>query len=219
MVDTRARQVNGWGFRRVTHGSDYNSYYHEMFLRGMPHLCEKMRRLTNKDTAAKKKAEDEPAPDFYALSRVYPLPDSAPPRPNPVRATAPPPGLLDAHMETALLERRRADLLERVNLLAASSNALRPDALTSFSMSQGGASMLRPGMMFDHGLPSAAPPAPQQALQQLLARQAGPDMAQILAMNNAGMGAPGMGMSAGMGMGAGMGIGGMPNFVAGGFNL
>ena len=23
-------QVNGWGFRRVTHGSDYNSYYHEV---------------------------------------------------------------------------------------------------------------------------------------------------------------------------------------------
>lgn len=27
-----ARQVNGWGFRRVTHGSDYNSYYHEVRL-------------------------------------------------------------------------------------------------------------------------------------------------------------------------------------------
>lgn len=23
-----ARQVNGWGFKRITHGSDYNSYYH-----------------------------------------------------------------------------------------------------------------------------------------------------------------------------------------------
>jgi hypothetical protein len=25
-----ARQVNGWGYRRITHGSDYNSYYHEV---------------------------------------------------------------------------------------------------------------------------------------------------------------------------------------------
>lgn len=25
-----ARQVNGWGFRRITHGSDFNSYYHEV---------------------------------------------------------------------------------------------------------------------------------------------------------------------------------------------
>ena len=37
-----ARQVNGWGFRRITHGPDYNSYYHEMFLRGLPHLCDKV---------------------------------------------------------------------------------------------------------------------------------------------------------------------------------
>jgi hypothetical protein len=25
-----ARQVNGWGFRRITHGNDYNSYYNEV---------------------------------------------------------------------------------------------------------------------------------------------------------------------------------------------
>lgn len=25
-----ARQVNGWGFRRITHGNDFNSYYHEV---------------------------------------------------------------------------------------------------------------------------------------------------------------------------------------------
>jgi len=28
------RQVNGWGFRRVTGGSDYNSYYHQVSLVG-----------------------------------------------------------------------------------------------------------------------------------------------------------------------------------------
>lgn len=28
------RQVNGWGFRRVTVGSEANTYYHELFLRG-----------------------------------------------------------------------------------------------------------------------------------------------------------------------------------------
>jgi HSF-type DNA-binding len=36
-----ARQVNGWGFKRVMQGSDYNSYYHEMFLRNLPALCER----------------------------------------------------------------------------------------------------------------------------------------------------------------------------------
>jgi hypothetical protein len=69
-----ARQVNGWGFRRITHGTDYNSYYHEMFLRGLPHLCEKMKRLASKDEA-RVKNEEAPTPDFYALSRDHPLPD------------------------------------------------------------------------------------------------------------------------------------------------
>jgi len=26
-VDGNTVQVNGWGFKRITHGSDYNSYY------------------------------------------------------------------------------------------------------------------------------------------------------------------------------------------------
>lgn len=231
-----------------------------MFLRGMPHLCEKMRRLTNKDTAARKKHEDEPAPDFYALSRAYPLPDTAPVAPtmrqNPSRQASTQ-GLLD--METALLERRRADLLDRVNLLA-SSSMLRPDAMSSFSM-QGGlpnaSGMLRGGMMFDGlggsglggaglggagfagaglggaglggaGLGPSPAPAPTHSLHQLLgARQPSPEMAQLLAMNNAGMGmsmAVGGGVPGGMGgigsVGAsGMGLGGVGNFVGGSFNM
>lgn len=40
------RQVNGWGFKRMTQGPDHNSYYHELFVSGMQHLCYKMRRLT-----------------------------------------------------------------------------------------------------------------------------------------------------------------------------
>jgi len=79
------RQVNGWGFRRVTNGSDYNAYYHEMFLRGMPHLCYKMRRLTTKDGGARgrhpKEEDDEPSPDFYRLDEEHPLPESTPVRP------------------------------------------------------------------------------------------------------------------------------------------
>jgi hypothetical protein len=71
-----ARQVNGWGFRRITHGTDYNAYYHEMFLRGLPHICNKMRRLTSKDED-RVKNEDAPTPDFYALSRANPLPSDS----------------------------------------------------------------------------------------------------------------------------------------------
>jgi hypothetical protein len=40
----------------------------------MPHLCEEMRRLTSKDAVARKKNDDDLAPNFYELSRKNPLP-------------------------------------------------------------------------------------------------------------------------------------------------
>ncbi len=70
-----ARQVNGWGFKRIAHGPDYNSYYHELFLRGLPRLCEKMKRLSGKDEKKNEENADAPVPDFYALSRQNPLPE------------------------------------------------------------------------------------------------------------------------------------------------
>ena len=72
------RQVNGWGFRRIKHGPDYNSYYHELFLRGLPHLVERMRResVTAKSKGAE--GEDEPAPDLYKISEENPLPENPP---------------------------------------------------------------------------------------------------------------------------------------------
>lgn len=54
------RQVNGWGFRRVT----INQYYHEMFLRGMPHVSKKMKRL-NKKSMQKRREEGPLAPPGF----------------------------------------------------------------------------------------------------------------------------------------------------------
>eukprot|EP00559_Dactyliosolen_fragilissimus_P007566 CAMPEP_0184855234 /NCGR_PEP_ID=MMETSP0580-20130426/536_1 /TAXON_ID=1118495 /ORGANISM="Dactyliosolen fragilissimus" /LENGTH=522 /DNA_ID=CAMNT_0027349693 /DNA_START=174 /DNA_END=1742 /DNA_ORIENTATION=- len=67
------RQVNGWGFKRITQGPDHNSYYHELFLRGLPQICVKMRR------PARSKANNnvsELNPDFYRLNMVAPLPST-----------------------------------------------------------------------------------------------------------------------------------------------
>lgn len=50
------RLVNAWGFRRVTSGVDQGSYYHELFLKGLPHLHRRMRRLAPKQ---KKKTASE----------------------------------------------------------------------------------------------------------------------------------------------------------------
>jgi hypothetical protein len=42
------RQVNGWGFIRTPTGPDQNAYYHDMFRRGYPKLCARMRRPPHK---------------------------------------------------------------------------------------------------------------------------------------------------------------------------
>ncbi|CAB9522037.1 shock factor protein 4 [Seminavis robusta] len=39
------RQVNGWGFQRILHGNDHNSYRHDLFIRDRPDLCKKMKRV------------------------------------------------------------------------------------------------------------------------------------------------------------------------------
>lgn len=64
--------VNSWGFRRMASGIDRGSYYHELFLRDMPHLHNRMRRLTPID---KKKAVDPgKEPDFYDMNTNFALP-------------------------------------------------------------------------------------------------------------------------------------------------
>lgn len=70
------RQVNGWGFKRMTQGPDHNSYYHELFLRGLPHLCLKMRRPARAKAGS---ADSDINPDFYRLSMVAPLPNPGSP--------------------------------------------------------------------------------------------------------------------------------------------
>lgn len=72
------RLVNAWSFRRVSSGPDRGSYYHELFLRGKPHLQKYMRRLPKTHKKLPMKKSDEP--DFYRLDKTNPLPsiDDAP---------------------------------------------------------------------------------------------------------------------------------------------
>jgi hypothetical protein len=57
----------------MTEGPDLNSYYHEMFLRGLPDLCAKMRRPVKHISSATKDLSEYP--DFYKISMFAPLPD------------------------------------------------------------------------------------------------------------------------------------------------
>ena len=66
------RVINAWSFRRKSTGPDRGSYFHELFLRGKPHLQKYMRRLprTHKKLAMAKSEE----PDFFELHKTSPLP-------------------------------------------------------------------------------------------------------------------------------------------------
>jgi len=69
------RQVNGWGFQRINQGPDYGGYYHELFLRGMPHLAMEMRRPSQSWPATRERAKITDCsladpPDFYKMTVV-----------------------------------------------------------------------------------------------------------------------------------------------------
>jgi len=68
------RQLNKWGFKRITRGTDAGAYYHQLFLRGYSNLVSFMKYTKVKGTGNKMLAynpDDEP--DFYALAQVRPL--------------------------------------------------------------------------------------------------------------------------------------------------
>lgn len=90
-----ARQLNGWGFKRLRQaGNDYDAYYHEHFLRGLPQLVALMtRELSNQ---GKKVPYTGGEPNFYEIDKYFKLP--TPPvinsseqyqLPPPARLTAP----------------------------------------------------------------------------------------------------------------------------------
>ena len=66
------RQLNNHGFKHITKGNDRNSYYHECMLRGMPHLCKFMPEPRD---ARRLIPDPDNEPDFYAITKNFPLPD------------------------------------------------------------------------------------------------------------------------------------------------
>jgi HSF-type DNA-binding len=64
------RQLNLYGFNRLTHGRDRGGYYHEYFLRGRPCLSKHMFRVRIKGIKVKAANSPDQEPDFYALPKV-----------------------------------------------------------------------------------------------------------------------------------------------------
>ncbi len=62
------RQMNLYGFRRGLTGTDYGSYYHELFLRGRPDLASIMRRTGVGGSEGWRPYQGDEDPNFYAYS-------------------------------------------------------------------------------------------------------------------------------------------------------
>jgi hypothetical protein len=64
------RQLNLYGFNRVTRGHDSGGYYHELFLRGKPFLCKHMVRTKVKGTKFKAASSPNQEPNFYLMVSI-----------------------------------------------------------------------------------------------------------------------------------------------------
>ncbi len=62
------RQLNLYGFQRLTRGRDKNGYYNELFLRGRPDLMGQLNRVKVKGTKVRAKANPSEEPNLYSYS-------------------------------------------------------------------------------------------------------------------------------------------------------
>merc|ERR1712038_74304 len=66
------RQLNLYGFTRLTTGPDRGSYYHELFLRSKKILCRGINRMKVKGTGSRMASNPNQEPNFYRMSSMPP---------------------------------------------------------------------------------------------------------------------------------------------------
>ncbi|CAJ1936521.1 unnamed protein product [Cylindrotheca closterium] len=71
------RQLNLYGFSRLTIGKDNGGYYHELFLRGKVFLAKTMCRTKIKGTKYKAASSPDNEPDFYTMNPVTHTPPTS----------------------------------------------------------------------------------------------------------------------------------------------
>ena len=64
------RQLNLYGFQRLTVGLDKGSYYHELFLRSRPDLVSRIERMKVKGTGVRAKSNPDDEPNLYSFPTV-----------------------------------------------------------------------------------------------------------------------------------------------------
>jgi HSF-type DNA-binding len=68
------RQLNLYGFQRLSHGRDKGCYWNEFFLRGKPELCEKVIRTKVKGTKVRAACDPTLEPNFCTMVVMPPAP-------------------------------------------------------------------------------------------------------------------------------------------------
>lgn len=61
------RQLNLYGFQRLTRGKDRGGYYHELFLRGKQFLAHSIQRIKVKGTGVRARSNPDQEPDFWSM--------------------------------------------------------------------------------------------------------------------------------------------------------
>ncbi len=74
------RQLNLYGFNRITAGPDKGSYYHELFLRSKKALCRAIHRMKVKGTGCRMASNPRQEPNFYAMEPMPPVARNGEPR-------------------------------------------------------------------------------------------------------------------------------------------
>jgi hypothetical protein len=64
------RQLNLYGFNRLTKGPDKGSYYHELFLRSKKVLCRGIQRMKVKGTGSRLASNPKQEPNFYQMDSM-----------------------------------------------------------------------------------------------------------------------------------------------------
>eukprot|EP00339_Tiarina_fusa_P027424 CAMPEP_0117056052 /NCGR_PEP_ID=MMETSP0472-20121206/38886_1 /TAXON_ID=693140 ORGANISM="Tiarina fusus, Strain LIS" /NCGR_SAMPLE_ID=MMETSP0472 /ASSEMBLY_ACC=CAM_ASM_000603 /LENGTH=326 /DNA_ID=CAMNT_0004772343 /DNA_START=103 /DNA_END=1083 /DNA_ORIENTATION=- len=64
------RQLNLYGFQRLTRGQDRGGYYHELFLRGKVFLAHSIQRIKVKGTGVRARSNPEQEPNFWVMPWV-----------------------------------------------------------------------------------------------------------------------------------------------------
>ena len=158
------RQLNLYGFNRLTGGLDKGGYYHEMFLRGKVSLSYDIHRMRVKGTGVRLPTNQDDEPNFYALPSVTDIPMALPP-------LLPPPKVSSSDaVALGNMTQRRAELLRESHdhsrkIAQAKERQQRQRAESDVVFFE--------GLPFHYLDPSALPSMPdaKQPQQQILAPQ------------------------------------------------